>query len=487
MDLSLDPVNFSTAEVQSPNCQTPTANLAPVKVLLVDDQPIVAESIRRLLVNEANIEFYYCNNAQQAIPTAAEIKPTVILQDLVMPEVDGLMLVKFFRANPATRSIPVIILSNQGESMVKAEAFAVGANDYLVKIPDPIELVARLRYHSTAYSNLLKRNEAEQTLIYNQELERRVAERTAELQSALESLKQTQTKLIQEEKMASLGQLVAGVAHEINNPINFIYGNLLPAQQYAKDLLHLIALYRQEYSNPTDLIQDEIDSIDLDFLTEDFTDLLGSMQNGAQRIYEIVMSLRNFSRLDEAERKTVDLHTGIDSTLLVLGSKLKLINVVKDYGHCPPLDCFPGQLNQVFMHILGNAADALKDQANARKQPVEPKNSSHQPAINIHTHTTAQNQIQVRITDNGPGIADTIRDRIFDPFFTTKPVGKGTGLGLSISYQIVVERHGGTLDCKSMPGQGTTFLITLPVGKSSGGASRQLKHGLASGQQELSG
>lgn len=440
-----------------------SASQAVVKVLLVDDQIIVAESIRRLLASEPDIQFYHCSDPRQAIPMAMEIAPTVILQDLVMPEADGLTLVKFYRANPATRTIPVIVLSSKDESILKAEAFTIGANDYLVKIPDPIEFVARIRYHSTAYANLLKRHEAEQTLAYNKELERRVAERTAELQAAMKSLKQTQAKLIQDEKMASLGQLVAGVAHEINNPINFIYGNLKPAQDYAQDLLHIIKLYRQEYPHPAKNIQAAIDKLDLDFLTEDFPKLLGSLQTGAERIHEIVLSLRNFSRLDEAEMKAVDIHSGIDSTLLILGSKLKSIRVIKNYGSCPLVECLPGQLNQVFMNILANAADAVTEHAHSLKQTADDTAQSYQPEIVIQTQVTDENQVQIAITDNGPGIPELIQNRLFDPFFTTKPVGQGTGLGLSISHQIVVEKHGGSLECVSQVDQGTTFIIKIPL------------------------
>ncbi|MEO1404678.1 MAG: response regulator, partial [Cyanobacteria bacterium J06635_1] len=209
-----------------------TVQHAPVTVLLVDDQPIVAESIRRLLAIEEDVRFYYCREAKQAIPTALEVAPTIILQDLVMPDVDGLMLVKFFRANPATHNIPIIVLSNKEEATIKAEAFATGANDYLVKLPDPIELIARIRYHSKAYINFLKRDEAERTLAYNKELERRVEERTAKLTQALNELRQTQAQLVHNEKMSSLGQLVAGIAHEINNPINFIHGNLSHIQKH---------------------------------------------------------------------------------------------------------------------------------------------------------------------------------------------------------------------------------------------------------------
>ncbi|MEM9540243.1 MAG: ATP-binding protein [Cyanobacteria bacterium P01_E01_bin.42] len=435
-------------------------NSETVKVLLVDDSAIAAKSIHRLLADEPDIQFYYCNDPHQAVSMAMEISPTVILQDLVMPNIDGLTMVKFFRANLATRSIPIVILSNQEESIVKAEAFSLGVNDYLIKLPDPIELIARLRYHSTAYINQSK------VAFYNQELERRVAERTSELETTLEDLKQTHAKLIQKEKMASLGQLVAGVAHEINNPINFISGNIKPAQDYAKDLLDIIASYQQECPQVTQKLQKKIDEIDLDFIREDFIKLLDSLKMGANRIRSLVVSLRDFSHLDKAETKMADIHDGIDNTLLILGSKLKNVRVIRNYEDCPMVECFPGQLNQVFMNILANAADAVEEK---RQHFHESENYAdidrplgYQPEICVRSQTLDDRWIQVTIADNGLGIPDDLCDRIFEPFFTTKPVGKGTGLGLSISYQIIVEKHGGTIDVAGIPGQGTTFTIKIP-------------------------
>ncbi|MEO0808594.1 MAG: ATP-binding protein [Cyanobacteria bacterium J06643_4] len=438
-----------------------------VKVLLIDDQVMVAESISRLLTaNAPDIEFYYCSDVQQAIPIAIEVQPTVILQDLIMPDTDGLMLVTFFRANEVTQAIPVIVLSTKNDSMSKAEAFATGANDYLVKLPDPIEFVARVRYHSAAYTNLLKSQAAEQTLAYNRELEKRVAERTAELESALESLKQTQAQLIQDEKMASLGQLIAGVAHEINNPINFIAGNLKHSQMYANDLLYLISLYQREYPQPTDIIQEELDDLNLDFLSEDFTKLMSSLSIGTDRIRNIVLSLRNFSRLDEAEMHAVDIHDGIDSTLMILSSKLKSITVIKDYGECPQVECFPSQLNQVFMNILANAADALMETTKEISREEPKASSSHNSQsleISIKTELVQDEFVQISIADNGPGIPEETLSKIFEAFFTTKPVGLGTGLGLSISYQIVTQRHRGLLECFSTLGEGTQFVIKIPT------------------------
>lgn len=460
----LEPPLAASSEQAEDISSTKNFNESAVRVLLIDDQLMVAESIGRLLASSSDIEFYYCSDVQQAIPTALEIEPTVILQDLVMPDTDGLMLVKFFRAQPSLHRIPIIVLSTQDEPTIKAEAFSVGVNDYLVKIPDAVELIARLRYHSAAYTNLVKSQAAEHTFAYNKELERRVAERTAELETALENLQQAQTQLIQDEKMASLGQLVAGVAHEINNPVNFVHGNLKPAQRYAQDLLHLIDLYQQEYPHPTDIIQDAIDDVDLPFLAEDFPKLITSLQMGTERIQEIVLSLRNFARVDETEMQQVDIHSGIDSTLLILSSKLKSINVLKDYGICPPINCLPGQLNQVFMNILANAADALTEAVDAEELDAHTSDDTKQkPQISIQTQIAEDNFVKVTISDNGPGIPEDVLSEIFNPFFTTKPVGIGTGLGLSISYQIVTEKHQGTLECQSSLGQGSSFIIKLPI------------------------
>lgn len=290
-----------------------------------------------------------------------------------------------------------------------------------------------------------------------QTLEERVQERTEELTEALHKLKHTQTQLIQTEKMSSLGQMVGGVAHEINNPINFIYGNLEHANQYIIDLVNLVRLYQQEYPQPTEIIAEEIEAIELDFIAEDLLKMLESMKIGSDRIRQIVLSLRNFSRLDEAQMKLVDIHEGIDNTLLILNSRLKgKIEVIKNYGQLPEIECYPAQLNQVFMNILVNAIDALEE--GEEKNSLKGKSSQ----ILIQTQKLESGNIMVRICDNGPGISPAIQSKLFDPFFTTKEPGKGTGIGLAICYQII-EKHHGKIEAISSPGTGAEFVIVLPA------------------------
>jgi signal transduction histidine kinase len=294
-------------------------------------------------------------------------------------------------------------------------------------------------------------------------MEQRVEERTQDLTEALQALKQTQSQLIQSEKMSSLGQLVSGIAHEVNNPINFIHGNLKHADEYSQNLLTLIRLYQQQYPQPPLVVQTYTEAIDLAFLQEDLPKLLASMQMGTERIRQIVLSLRNFSRLDEAEMKPVDLHEGIENTLLILNGRLKQgIHVIKEYGSLPLVDCYPAQLNQVFMNLIANAIDALEESQNAAVAYSMGNARPSAPSITIRTGQVDQHHISVQICDNGPGIAPDVQAKLFDPFFTTKAVGKGTGLGLSICYQII-EKHQGTIKVVSAIGQGTEFSILLPL------------------------
>jgi two-component system NtrC family sensor kinase len=290
-------------------------------------------------------------------------------------------------------------------------------------------------------------------------------EQAAQLAAALEELKATHSQLVQSEKMSSLGLLIAGVAHEINNPVSFIHGNLTHLKDYTQDLFHHLELYEQHYPNPVEEIQQEREDSDLEFLAEDLPRILSSMSVGVDRICQIVQSLRNFSRHDDSQMKPVNLHEGIDSTLLILNHRLKgngekpQIQIVKEYGNLPLVECFAGPINQVFMNILSNAIDALEEARSKQAGQEMPESPSQ---VRISTEVVGK-FVEIKIADNGPGITEEVKERIFDTFFTTKPIGKGTGMGLSISYQIIVERHKGELYCNSELGNGTEFTIRLPL------------------------
>ncbi|MEH1940275.1 MAG: ATP-binding protein [Nostoc sp.] len=312
----------------------------------------------------------------------------------------------------------------------------------------------------------------DQAQLYNQSRAATAAAnaQAEQLNQALHNLKQTQAQLIQTEKMSSLGQLVAGVAHEINNPVNFIYGNLTHVSEYTLGLLKLVELYQKSNTNSASEVQAHIEAIDLDFMAEDLPKILVSMKMGANRIREIVLSLRNFSRLDEADMKPVNIHEGIDSTLLILQNRFKQtpgnagIEIVKEYGDIPLVECYAGQLNQVFMNLISNAIDALDSYNNQRT----PENIEANPSqIVIRTDLRNSDRITVQVADNGPGMTEVVKQRLFDPFFTTKPAGKGTGLGLAISAQIVAEKHNGAIWCISELGKGAEFWVEIPIKQNS--------------------
>ncbi len=293
---------------------------------------------------------------------------------------------------------------------------------------------------------------------------RELQEKNQQLQTTLTQLQQTQTQLIQSEKMSSLGQMVAGIAHEINNPVNFISGNLGYVRDYLQNLLDLVELYRQQYGETDPIIADKLEDIELDFLQEDLQKILGSMKVGTDRIRDIVQSLRTFSRLDEAEMKQVNIHEGIESALLILQGRLKAtverpeIDIIPEFGLLPGVECYAGQLNQVFMNLLNNAIDALEQKYNRKLGEIPPES----PTIRILTSVTGD-RVTIRIIDNGPGMTPETQSRLFDPFFTTKPVGKGTGLGLSVCYQIIVEKHQGKISCHANPDLGAEFVIEIPI------------------------
>lgn len=324
---------------------------------------------------------------------------------------------------------------------------------------------------TTIYIQRREINRRRRSELALQQSQSQLQQRSNELEQALTKLQNTQAQLIQTEKMSSLGQLMAGIGHEINNPVNFIHGNIHYATQYTHDLLQLLTLYHHAYPNPSSAIRDLEAEIDVNFVFDDLPKLLSSMQLGSERIRDILHSLRIFSRVDEAELKAVNLHEGIDSTLMILQHRLKAkhnrlcIRVFKHYGEMPDVECYAGQLNQVFMNILSNAIDALEERTisagAAESSQVYPYCTI--PTIWIETQVSSENTARIVFRNNGPDIPESVRRRLFNPFFTTKPIGKGTGLGLSISYQIITEKHGGTLQCQSSPEAGVAFIIDIPI------------------------
>jgi two-component system, NtrC family, sensor kinase len=413
-------------------------------ILVVDDNPTNIQVLFNVL-SEIGYRVAIAKSGEAALQRLQSYHPDLILLDVMMPGIDGFETCERLKANADTSDIPVIFMTALCDSVDKVKGLSLGAVDYITKPVQHEEALARIRVH-------LKLRDAQ----------KKVEQRTLDLSQALNELKKAQVHLVQSEKMSSLGQLVAGVAHEINNPLNFISANLAPAKEHIQDLMTFLELYEECHPQPHPKIQAWMDDVDVDYLQEDLPKLLNSMQLGSDRICQLVLSLRNFSRLDEAQVKPVDIHQGIDSTLVILQHRLKAcaehptIQVIKDYGHLPMVECYASQLNQVFMNLLSNAIDALEE--GIRNTPAWPN-----PAIAIHTFTTDTNWVTIAISDNGTGICEEVRSQLFDPFFTTKPVGKGTGLGLSISHQIVTERHHGKIDCYSKVGQGSEFVVQIPV------------------------
>ncbi|MBW4642097.1 MAG: hybrid sensor histidine kinase/response regulator [Goleter apudmare HA4340-LM2] len=424
-----------------------------LKILVVDDTPANLEVICETL-GDAGYEVITAIDGDRALKRVQTHPPDLILLDVQMPRIDGFETCKRLKADPTTANIPVIFMTALSDTESKVKGFDLGAVDYVTKPFQEKEMLARVKTQLQLWQ--LTKN-----------LETHIAERTAELKIALDQLHHSQIQLVQSEKMSALGNLVAGVAHEINNPVGFIAGNLQPAQEYIADLFQIIALYQQDLPHPSATLQAAIQEINLEYLQDDLPRLLASMQEGVNRIRNISTSLRTFSRADCDRPTLFNIHEGIDSTLMILQHRLKAnefrpaIQVIKHYGDIPQIECYVGQLNQVFMNILANAIDALEE-VTQKRSIADIETNPHQ--ITIRTQLVDDSRlVQLRIQDNGIGMSPEVKQRAFDHLFTTKEVGKGTGLGLAIANQIVTKKHNGSLDVNSTLGQGTEFIITFPV------------------------
>lgn len=403
------------------------------KVLIVDDNSNNLQVMSDLL-NECGYQVIIAQSGEHALETVSLSLPDIILLDVMMPGISGFETCRRLKENVKSQNIPVLFMTALSDTVNQVKGLSLGAVDYITKPVQHEEALARIRAHL--------------------------------------ALRRAQTKLMQREKMAALGQMVAGIAHEINNPVNFIHGNLNPAQNYANALLGLVEQY-EEHTAPSSTVQEYAEDIDLDFIKKDFVPMLQSMQMGTTRIKNIVQSLRTFSRLDESAQKKADLHAGIDSVILILQSRLEAqtqikgkqtrhrpkLELVKDYGQLPCLTCYPAKLNQVFMHLIVNAIDALDEKFMALSPEVLPK---EKPTLKISTAFNNE-QILIRVADNGIGILKENKGKIFDQFFTTKEVGKGTGLGLTVSHSIVTQDHRGYISFRSTENKGSEFMLTLPL------------------------
>ncbi|PLZ91511.1 hybrid sensor histidine kinase/response regulator [Fischerella muscicola CCMEE 5323] len=416
-------------------------------ILIVDDNPTNLSVLCEAL-NSEGFRFRVAVDGESAIAQVERNQPELILLDVQMPGIDGFETCRRLKANPVSQNIPIIFTTALNDIESKTKGFALGAVDYIPKPFAQEEVIARVRVHLR-----LKQ--------LTESLEQQVSDRTA-------ALKKAQVQLVQQEKLSTLGELIAGVAHEINNPISFIASNLPPLEEYIAGVSEIIQLYQQEYPNPTSRITTAIEKLDLDFVLEDMFKILESLKVGSERIENISTSLRNFSRSDSDVKMPADLHEGLDSTLMILQHRLKgnsdrpPIEVIRNYGQLPEVNCCIGQMNQVFMNILANAIDAL-DEAIAQE-----KISDSILQIQITTEVDTEQWAVISIADNGMGIPESIQQRLFEPLFTTKPVGKGTGLGLSIAHQIVVEKHNGELLVNSQLGKGTEFIIKIPIMSATG-------------------
>ncbi|MBW4680326.1 MAG: response regulator [Microcoleus vaginatus WJT46-NPBG5] len=428
-------------------------------ILVIDDSPTNLEILHNTL-SSLGYEVLVEMDGLSGIYQAKSYQPDLILLDVMMPGIDGFETCRQLQADLSTKNIPVIFMTALADPADKVKGLELGAVDYITKPFRKEEAIARIKTHLKIRRLSLELEDQKQ------QLEQLVQKRTAELTQTLNELKRTQLQLIQNEKLSTIGQLVAGIAHEINNPVGCITGNLDQAKLAVKDAIDYIRLYQAKFPNPGAEIEQKAEEIDIEYVLEDLPKMFFSMQAGIERICDISTSLRTFSRADVDFKVSVNIHEGIDSTLMILQHRLKAqaqhpaIQVIKNYGKISKINCYLGQLNQVFMNILANAIDALEEASQGHGYETLKATPN---VISVTTEMNDEEQLVIRIADNGMGMTEEVKQRIFDPLFTTKPVGKGTGLGLAIVHQIIVDKHRGNIDVNSELGKGTEFIIRIPI------------------------
>jgi signal transduction histidine kinase len=414
-------------------------------ILIVDDVP---DNIRFLssFLSEQGYQVRKAINGQMALRAIKTLMPDLILLDVNLPDINGYEVCSQLKQDPLTKSIPIIFLSAGNEAIDKVKAFQLGATDYITKPFYLEEVLARIQAQLTI-----------------QGLQKELKTQNNQLQQALKDLKIAQTSIVQQEKMATLRKIVAGVTHEINNPLSFIACNIKPVEDYIQHLLNLVNLYQQKYSEPDPDIKAYLEEIDLEFLSSDLFNIIHSMENGAERIHTVVLALRIFTRLNESGVKQIHLQESIENVLAMLHHRLiirsdgVIVQIKKEYGKLPLVTCYADQLNQAIFNLLCNAIEAIDEKIN--------KNAYYQalPEISIYTQLTNESKIAIHIKDNGIGIPEANKPYLFEPFFTTKSAGQGVGLGLATSRQIIEELHQGSLSYCSTVSEGSEFIIQIPV------------------------